>query len=213
MAWRTRKRRRGCRHRYRSRSDKPDISSKEEMSQGYLDHLSHGPNGPNSNESLEWSQRLNLDHLSGPISAPVHLPIYRSKTKYGIIRSIDMTWTIRLRYRKPSSIESDIGGGPIDPDIGSKDQMDRWTVAMVPEQIGPPGERTMFGTIRCRKFFRLIHSIPPGWPIPIPYGNLTDIKPIVDRYGKQSAPECRRAFCCHIPERIPAIKNNQEQTR
>lgn len=63
--------------------------------------------------------------MSSSISAPVHLPIYRSKTKYGIIRSIDMTWTIRLRYRKPSSIESDIGGGLIDPDIGSKDQMDQ----------------------------------------------------------------------------------------
>lgn len=77
---------------------------------------------------------------------------------------------------------------------------------MVPEQIGPPGERTMFGTIRCRKFFRLIHPIPPGWPIPIPYSNWTDIEPIVDRHGKQSAPECRRAFCCHIPERIPSDK-------
>ena len=32
---------------------KPDIGSKEEMSQDHLDHLSHGPNGPNSNESLE----------------------------------------------------------------------------------------------------------------------------------------------------------------
>ena len=42
-----------CRHRYRSRSDKPDIGAKEEMSQDHLDHLSHGPNGPNSNESLE----------------------------------------------------------------------------------------------------------------------------------------------------------------
>lgn len=154
-----------------------------------------------------------MDHLSGPISAPVHLPIYRSKTKYGIIRSIDMTWTIRLRYRKPSSIESDIGGGPIDPDIGSKDQMDRRMVAMVPEQIGPPGngpcsEPSDIGS-SSGSFIRFLRD----GPIPIPYSNWTDIEPIVNRYGKQSAPECRRAFCCHIPERIPAIKNNQEQTR
>ena len=36
---------------------------------------------------------------------------------------------------------------------------------------------------------------------------------VIDRSGKQSAPECRRAFCCHIPEPewngCKAIKNNK----
>lgn len=41
-----------------------------------------------------------------------HVPIYRSKTKYGTGWSIDTTWTSRLRYRKLPSIESDIGDGP-----------------------------------------------------------------------------------------------------
>lgn len=53
-----------------------------------------------------------MDHLSEPISGSAHLPIYRSKTKYGTGWSIDTTWTSRLRYRKLPSIESDIGDGP-----------------------------------------------------------------------------------------------------
>lgn len=86
-------------------------------------------------------------------------------------------------------------------------------VAMVPEQIGLPGngpcsEPSDIGS-SSGSFIRFLRD----GLIPIPYSNWTDIEPIVNRYGKQSAPEYRRAFCCHIPERIPAIKNNQEQTR
>lgn len=140
-----------------------------------------------------------MDHLSEPISEMVHLPIYRLKTKSGIIWSIDMTRTIRLRYRKTSPIEFDIGSEPIDPDIGLKDQIGRRTAAMVPERIGLPEKRTMFGTIRYRKLFQLIRPIPPGRPISIPYSGQTDIEPMVDRFGKQSAPECRSAFCRPYP--------------
>lgn len=60
-----------------------------------------------------------LDHLSEPISGSAHLPIYRSKTKFVIIWFIDMTWTLRLRYRKLPSIESDIGDGPLTDHFGS----------------------------------------------------------------------------------------------
>ena len=135
------------------------------------------------------------------------------KDQVWIIWYIDMTWTIRLRYRKPSSIESDIGGGPIDPDIGSKI---KWAGEWSPWF---QNKLVLRGTDHVRN--HPISEVLPGsfirflrdGPIPIPYSNWTDIEPIVNRYGKQSAPECRRAFCCHIPERIPAIKNNQEQTR
>ena len=72
--------------------------------------------------------------------------------------------------------------------------MGRRMVAMVPEQIGPPGngpcsEPSDIGS-SSGSFIRFLRD----GPIPIPYSNWTDIEPIVNRYGKQSAPECRRAF-------------------
>lgn len=84
-------------------------------------------------------------------------------------------------------------------------------VAMVPEQIGPPGngpcsEPSDIGS-SSGSFIRFLRD----GPIPIPYSNWTDIEPIVNRYGKQSAPECRRAFCCHIPERTDT--SDKEQSR
>ena len=33
--------------------NEPDIGPKAEMSQDHVDHLSHGPNGPHDDESLE----------------------------------------------------------------------------------------------------------------------------------------------------------------
>lgn len=148
-----------------------------------------------------------MDHLSEPISGQDHSPIYRSKTKRGIKWSIGMAWTLRPRYRNLPSIESDIGAGPFGPDIGPK--------ADGPEEAGPATGKN--GPPRNGPFLhghpisepRLDrHPIPPGRPAPIPDGDRIDIAPVTaDRSGKQSAPECRRAFC------VPNSGRKPERTR
>lgn len=148
-----------------------------------------------------------MDHLSEPISGQDHSPIYRSKTKRGIKWSIGMAWTLRPRYRNLPSIESDIGAGPFGPDIGPK--------ADGPEEAGPATGKN--GPPRNGPFLhghpisepRLDHHpIPPGRPAPIPDGDRIDIAPVTaDRSGKQSAPECRRAFC------VPNSGRKPERTR
>ena len=104
-------------------------------------------------------------------------------------------------------IRTDIGAGPFGPDIGPK--------ADGPEEAGPATGKN--GPPRNRPFLhghpisepRLDHHpIPPGRPAPIPDGDRIDIAPVTaDRSGKQSAPECRRAFC------VPNSGRKPERTR
>ena len=124
-----------------------------------------------------------MDHLSEPISGSAHLPVYRSKTKYGTGWSIDTTWTSRLRYRKLPSIESDIGDGPYRI-IWTRYRSKRRNAA-ADGQAGsePNGPNRSSGGM-------------DGLPCDRPISEMILGRPS-DRYrfGKQSAPECRGAFC------------------
>lgn len=122
-----------------------------------------------------------MDHLSEPISGSAHLPIYRSKTKYGTGWSIDTTWTSRLRYRKLPSIESDIGDGPYRI-IWTRYRSKRRNAA-ADGQAGsePNGPNQSSGGM-------------DGLPCDRPISEMILGRPS-DRFGKQSAPECRGAFC------------------
>lgn len=109
---------------------------------------------------------------------------------------ISETFIHRIRYRRWTNwtrYRSQRADGPEDSRHGSKTD-------------GTSGKRTIFRAIRYRKSFRPIHPISPGRLIPIPYHDRTDIASVADRFGKQSAPKCCSAFCCHIPERIPSDK-------
>ena len=142
--------------------------------------------------------KAQLDHLSEPISGQDHSPIYRSKTKRGIKWSIGMAWTLRPRYRNLPSIESDIG-----PKADGPEEAGPATGKNGPPRNGPFLHGHPISEPRLDH-----HPIPPGRPAPIPDGDRIDIAPVTaDRSGKQSAPECRRAFC------VPNSGRKPERTR
>ena len=145
-----------------------------------------------------------MDHLSEPISGSAHLPIYRSKTKYGTGWSIDMTWTSRLRYRKLPSIESDIGDGPY-----LSDHLDPISVQEKKCGGGRPGR---FRTKWTKSILR-----GNGWSSMRPSDIGDDSGPAIGSISSRSR-RWRRIdsgnnlhlsaaalFACHAPERIRNI--------